>query len=179
MAGAGPRPWSAAWIDTVEQRIAWLREAVGRSDPALAGRLDLSADSFVPLWTWMRRHLTRRPPGSVVDLERMPLWYGDNWTPQWWDDESIRLLDGVVTYVGEAVRRAVPGATWRIYAAPPGEPVPDDFEGRPVVAVSATSEIYPWDYVNTMAGRVWSGTDSDEDLHRAFVRIAQAHGPVR
>ncbi|GGI08713.1 hypothetical protein [Egicoccus halophilus] len=110
----------ARFVAARPQALADLRDRLvtdGQDPDAL---LDGSVDSLVPLWAWGKRHLRRRDDG-LADTEAEP--FAGQSVPEWYRHDthrerllsldSVRLLDGVLTYVGEVVRRAVPGVAWR------------------------------------------------------------------
>jgi hypothetical protein len=61
-----------------------------------------------------------RDEDKVVDPTRVPMWYGRSPAPAAyaWSDETLDLVDAIVYYFGECLRRAVPGAQWEVGHAP-------------------------------------------------------------
>lgn len=96
-------------------RLDWLRQTAAGA----AGPLDYSRDSLIPLWEWARTRATMRPEPPADGTARVPLWYvvpreSHLPAPDWWTDDTLDLLDGLVHYLCECVRRAVPGAVWEL-----------------------------------------------------------------
>ncbi len=86
---------------------------------------------------------------------------------RWWDDESIWLADALVAYVAEALLRSAPGAQWGICQ--------DDETphlGQPVLQGVSRVDVHPWTHLADTVGRVWTGTDSDDDLVRLYSQYA-------
>jgi hypothetical protein len=101
-------------------RLRWLTDLAARTGGPAPQRLDFSRESLVPLWEWAMSQFRVRDEDKVVDPTRVPMWYGRPPAPAAyiWSDETLDLIDAVVYYFGECLRRAVPGAQWEVGHAP-------------------------------------------------------------
>lgn len=98
-----------------------LREALvadGQDPDAL---LDGSIESLVPLWRWILAHLTVfDAPGGATDPNSAPREQWPSWTRHEYEVmhalslESLFLIDGLVSYLGEVVQQHAPEARWEI-----------------------------------------------------------------
>lgn len=109
------------------QRLRERSAATGGPDD---DQLDFGRDSLVPLFEWAMEQFKLRPddePKEFVDKGEagrfyqplggeQPMWYGRTAlsSPDWWDDDTLALIDGLTYYFAEAVIRAVPGAHWEV-----------------------------------------------------------------
>lgn len=102
---------AAALEEFLEERPAALRHlelAVGD-----AVELDHSVESLGPLWVWVTERLRLGSSGQQPSWSRLGL--GDH---ERLDEVSLRLLDGLISYVIDIVSSAVPGATWEVATDP-------------------------------------------------------------
>jgi hypothetical protein len=102
------------------QALAGLRDRLAADGQDADAVLDGSVDSLVPLWTWVKAELRPRKDGvweweaETFEGQSAPQWYRhDTREERLLSLDSVHLLDGVMSYVGEVVGRAVPGASWR------------------------------------------------------------------
>ncbi|NJC67015.1 hypothetical protein HC028_21270 [Planosporangium flavigriseum] len=143
-----------------EPRLRWLADlAAGTGGPA-PEQLDFSRQSLVPLWEWAMKQFRLRDEDKVVDPTRVPMWYGRSPAPAayWWSDETLDLIDAVIYYFGECLRRAVPGARWEVGHAPYRNWVN---ENQPVLT-GFTSPFNPFLPIPNIVGRVYYLLRPDE-----------------
>lgn len=107
-----------------------LRERSAATGGPTHDQLDFGRDSLVPLFEWAMGQFNLRPedePKEFVDAGELgrfyrpkggqqPMWYGRTGltAPDWWDDDTLALIDALTYYFAEAVIRAVPGAHWEV-----------------------------------------------------------------
>jgi hypothetical protein len=113
----------AAFREYLDERgpaLERLREALAADGQDRGAMLDGTVESLVPLWRWILAHLTRADdPGATdttsVPREQWPSWarYGGE-TVGKLSLESLFLLDGVVSYLGDVVQQRAPEARWEI-----------------------------------------------------------------
>jgi hypothetical protein len=114
----------AAFKEYLEERgpaLERLRQALAADgqDPDLL--LDGSVESLVPLWGWILAHLTAfdAPPGAT-DPNSVPREVWPSWARHEYEVmhalslESLFLLDGLVSYLGDVVQQHAPEARWEI-----------------------------------------------------------------
>ena len=102
---------AAALDEFLEERPAALRHlelAVGD-----AVELDRSVESLGPLWVWVKERLRLGPSGAQPSWSRLGL--GEH---ERLDEGSLRLLDGLISYVIDIVTRTVPQARWEVATNP-------------------------------------------------------------
>lgn len=110
----------ARFVAERPQALAGLRDRLVADGQDADAWLDGSVDSLVPLWAWIKGELRGRDDdgwqSETEPFEGQP-------TPEWYRHatgqerllslDSVHLLDGVMSYVGEVVMVAVPGVAWR------------------------------------------------------------------
>jgi hypothetical protein len=75
--------------------------------------LDRSVESLGPLWVWTKERLRLGPSGQQPSWSRLGL--GEH---ERLDEGSLRLLDGLISYVIDIVTSAAPDATWEVATDP-------------------------------------------------------------
>lgn len=161
------------YLAGAEPRLQWLRERSARTGGPAPDQLDFSRDSLVPLWTWAIGQFRRRAESEPLDLidrgswgryyaprgANVPMWYGRQpiQAPHWWSDDTLDLLDALMYYVAEAVRRAVPGARWEIWRGDVKRAID---EGQPVLT-GFTTPFNPVPGMMNLSGRVNRLMDRD------------------
>ncbi|WLQ06117.1 hypothetical protein [Arthrobacter oryzae] len=113
----------AAFQEYLDERgpaLERLREALAADGQAPDVVLDGTVESLVPLWRWILAHLTvADAPGATdttsVPREQWPSWarYGGE-TVGKLSLESLVLLDGLVSYLGDVVQQRAPEARWAV-----------------------------------------------------------------
>ena len=107
---------------TEQHAAAALEEFLGERPAALrhlelavgdAVELDRSVESLGPLWVWVKDRLRLGPSGQQPSWSRLGL--GEH---ERLDEESLRLLDGLISYVIEILTSAVPEARWEVATDP-------------------------------------------------------------
>lgn len=100
------------------QRLRQALQADGQDPDAL---LDGSVESLVPLWRWILAHLTMfDAPGGATDPNSEPREVWPSWARHEYEVmhalslESLLLLDGLVSYLGDVVQQQAPEARWEI-----------------------------------------------------------------
>uniref|UniRef100_UPI000B41EB94 hypothetical protein n=1 Tax=Arthrobacter globiformis TaxID=1665 RepID=UPI000B41EB94 len=113
----------AAFQEYLEERVPALERlrgslaADGQDPDAL---LDGSVESLVPLWQWILAHLTRADDPAATDTTSVPREQWPSWARYGGETvgklslESLFLLDGLVSYLGDVVQQRAPGARWEI-----------------------------------------------------------------
>ncbi|APX03199.1 hypothetical protein [Arthrobacter sp. QXT-31] len=113
----------AAFHEYLEERVPALERlrgslaADGQDPDAL---LDGSVESLVPLWRWILAHLTRADDPAATDTTSVPREQWPSWARYGGETvgklslESLFLLDGLVSYLGDVVQQRAPGARWEI-----------------------------------------------------------------
>lgn len=108
------------YLDERGPALARLRETVvadGHDPDAL---LDGSIESLAPLWRWILAHLTRTGDPGATDTTSVPREQWPSWARYAYETvgelslESVFLLDGLVSYLGDVVQQRAPGARWEI-----------------------------------------------------------------
>lgn len=107
---------------TDQQAAAALEEFLGERPAALRHLeqavgdevdLDHSVESLGPLWVWVKQRLRLGPSGAQPSWSRLgPGEY------ERLDETSLRLLDGLISYVIDIVESAVPEAEWEVATDP-------------------------------------------------------------
>ncbi len=97
------------YVAASQPRLHWLRETAAASGGPSPERLDYTRDSLVPLWSWATSRFQLRPDGESVDPRIVPMWYGRGTlhSPSWCSDDTLDLVDGLIYYRAEALRRAI------------------------------------------------------------------------
>jgi hypothetical protein len=108
---------------TAQEAASALEEFLGERAAALrhfedevgdAVSLDRSVASLGPAWRWLKPRLRPGPPdGPQPTWSRLGL--GEH---EKLDAASLRLVDGLVSYVAEVVQAAAPAVTWRVGSDP-------------------------------------------------------------
>lgn len=82
--------------------------------------LDGSIESMIPLWRWILAHLTRAGDPGATDTTSVPREQWPSWARYSYETvgelslESLFLLDGLVSYLGDVVQQHAPEARWEI-----------------------------------------------------------------
>jgi hypothetical protein len=110
----------AAFVASRPQALAGLRDRLVADGQDADAVLDGSVDGLVPLWAWIKGELRHRDDDAgrsesePFEGQPAPAWYRhDCREERMLSLDSVHLLDGLVSYIGEVVMGAVPGATWR------------------------------------------------------------------
>ncbi|TDL32126.1 hypothetical protein [Arthrobacter nitrophenolicus] len=113
----------AAFREYLDERgpaLGRLREALAADGQAPDTLLAGSTESLVPLWRWILAHLTRADDPGATDTTSVlrgewPSWarYGGE-TVGKLSLESLFLLDGLVSYLGDVVQQHASEARWEI-----------------------------------------------------------------
>lgn len=113
----------AAFQEYLDERgptLQRLREALladGQDPDAL---LDGTVESLVPLWRWILSHLTGSDTPGATDTASVPREQWPSWARYSYETvgalslESLFLLDGLVSYLGDVVQQRAPEARWEI-----------------------------------------------------------------
>lgn len=108
---------AAALLEFLEERPRALRalEARLRSTGVDPGPLlDTTPGSLTPLWQWGREELTPREPDERPRTEAWPSWLRHTVaTEPLLSEHSIRLVDGMTSYLCRVVESGAPAAGWR------------------------------------------------------------------
>jgi hypothetical protein len=114
----------AAFQEYLDERgpaLERLREALAADGQNPDAFLDGTVGSLVPLWRWILANLTVfDAPGGATDPNSVPREQWPSWARHEYEVmhslslESLFLLDGVVSYLGDVVQQHAPEARWEI-----------------------------------------------------------------
>jgi hypothetical protein len=92
-----------------------LKRAMADDGAEVATVLDGTPESLTPLWRWAKSKLTRVPASErLEDPARMPTWLRyTTGRESTLTEDSLALVDGVLSYFCQVVERHVPQAEWR------------------------------------------------------------------
>lgn len=99
------------------ERLRAALVADGQDPDAL---LDGTVESLVPLWRWILAHLTGADDPGATAPGSVPRDVWPSWERNLYEEqktlslESLFLLDGLVSYLGDVVRQGAPEARWAI-----------------------------------------------------------------
>jgi hypothetical protein len=108
------------YLDERGPAVDRLREAVAGDGQDPNALLDGSVESLVPLWRWILAHLTCADDPGATDTTRVPREQWPSWARHGGETvgklslESLFLLDGLVSYLGDVVQQQAPEARWEI-----------------------------------------------------------------
>ncbi|WP_457974187.1 hypothetical protein [Arthrobacter sp. D1-17] len=109
------------YLDERGPALERLREALVADGQDPDAILDGSIESLVPLWRWILAHLTVfDAPGGATDPNSVPREQWPSWARHEYEVmhslslESLFLLDGLVSYLGDVVQQHAPEARWEI-----------------------------------------------------------------
>jgi hypothetical protein len=163
---------AAALEEFLAERPAALRHLEDEVGDTVA--LDGSVVSLGPLWRWLKPRLHPGPPhGSQPTWSR--LGPGEH---EKLDDVSLRLVDGLISYVVEVVRAAAPAVTWQIGTDPhPGFL----HRNHPMLTLGAWEQA-PASTVGNLARQVYGDWPPSDDRLASVVGfwvagLADASGP--
>jgi hypothetical protein len=113
-----------AFQEYLEERgpaLQRLREALAADGQNPDTLLDGTVESLVPLWRWILANLTVfDAPGGATDPNSVPREQWPSWARHEYEVmhslslESLFLLDGLVSYLGDVVQQHAPEARWEI-----------------------------------------------------------------
>lgn len=95
------------YMAALSDRVAYVSQICAKELGVSPARLDLSPDSLVLLWKWFRKRAKTQPGPTPANPKQKVL------TP-----ETELLLRDVGMYLGETMRRNLPGLYWTHYTAP-------------------------------------------------------------
>ena len=114
----------AAFREYLDERgpaLDRLREALAADGQDPDAVLDGTIESLVPLWRWILANLTVfGAPGGGTDPNSVPREQWPSWARHEYEVmhslslESLFLLDGLVSYLGDVVQQHAPEARWEI-----------------------------------------------------------------
>jgi hypothetical protein len=95
------------------ERLEW---AIVEDGVEVATVLDGTPESLTPLWRWTKSRLARVPAAERLDdPARMPTWLRyTTGRESTLTEDSLALVDGVLSYFCQVVERHVPQAEWRL-----------------------------------------------------------------
>ena len=108
------------YLDEREPALQRLREALAADGQDPDVLLDGSIESLVPLWRWILADLTRADDPGATDTSNVPREQRHSWARYGYETvwelslESLFLLDGLVSYLGDVVQQRAPEARWEI-----------------------------------------------------------------
>ncbi|WP_416954848.1 hypothetical protein ACNKF0_21795 [Nocardioides sp. T5] len=150
---------AAALEEFLEERPAALRHlelAVGD-----AVELDRSVESLGPLWVWMKERLRLGPSGQQPSWSRLGL--GEH---ERLDEGSLRLLDGLISYVIDIVTSAAPDATWEVATDPHPQFL---HQNQPMLRAGAWEQV-PATTIGNLGRQVFSEWPPADDRLESVIR---------
>lgn len=106
------------YMEKLPERVAYVSGVCARELGVSREKLDCSPESLILLWKWFRRRAKKCPGPTPANPRQKVL------TP-----ETELLLRDVGMYLGETLRKNVPGLTWTYYT----EPDNDFFANHPLL----------------------------------------------
>lgn len=106
------------FLDERPEAFDRLRAALTADGQDSKALLDGSVESLVPLWRWTLRHLTGRQAPGATDPASVPREEWPSWERYTREEElilsmeSVRLIDGLVSYLAQVVQHHAPAARW-------------------------------------------------------------------
>ena len=108
------------FLDERGPALSRLQERLAADGQDPAALLDGTPESLVPLWRWLLSRLTKRDAPGATDPASVPREAWPSWERHTTEEErtlsleSLRLLDGLVSYLASVVRGRAPLARWEI-----------------------------------------------------------------
>lgn len=106
------------YMEKLPERVAYVSGVCARELGISANKLDCSPESLILLWKWFRRRAKKQPGPTPANPKQKVLTH-----------ETELLLRDVGMYLGETLRKNVPGLTWTYYT----EPRNDFFSNHPLL----------------------------------------------
>lgn len=157
---------AAAYFDAftgkIPERVSYVARICAKELRVPKSRLDCSPDSLLPLWKWFRRRAkTESIPSAGTETSVRQL------TP-----ETEYLLRDIGMYLGETLRKNLPGIYWTYYT----EPCNDFFQNHPLLKgfVDRTTGkpcpvcFEPIHMARVQASKILTGKSGDEDLRNLY-----------
>ncbi|MBM7782564.1 hypothetical protein [Arthrobacter tumbae] len=114
---------AAAFQEFLDERgpaLVRLREMLAADGQNPDALLDGTVESLVPLWQWTLKHLTGPQAPSATDPASVPRDEWPSWERYTWEEElvlsmeSVRHIDGLVSYLAQVVQHHAPAARWAV-----------------------------------------------------------------
>lgn len=157
---------AAAYFDAftgkIPERVSYVSRICAKELRVPKSRLDCSPDSLLPLWKWFRRRAKTAPiPSAGAENGVRQL------TP-----ETEYILRDIGMYLGETLRKNLPGIYWTYYT----EPCNDFFQNHPLLKgfVDRTTGtpcpvcFEPIHMTRVQASKILTGKSGDEDLRNLY-----------
>lgn len=157
---------AAAYFETftekIPERVSYVARICAKELRVPKSRLDCSPDSLLPLWKWFRRRAKTAPiPSAGTETSVRQL------TP-----ETEYILRDIGMYLGETLRKNLPGIYWTYYT----EPCNDFFQNHPLLKgfVDRTTGtpcpvcFEPIHMARVQASKILTGKSGDEDLRKLY-----------
>ena len=167
-------------LSVLEERIDYLSSQVCNKLSIPRSRMDLSAESLIPLWEWFL---------SALEVEETPkealqeFWEKDK-HPEPFRTERLNkrrkqftletecILFDVGKYLGEVFTKTVPGISWTYYEKPKS----DFFVNMTVIQGFADFDFdppfrmyfEPVHMAHVQAANIWDNTQKKDDLYRLY-----------
>ena len=106
------------YLEKLPERVEYISRICARELHIRRERMDCSPESLILLWKWFRRRAKKQPGPTPQNPKQKVL------TP-----ETELLLQDVGMYLGETLRKNVPGIRWTFYT----EPKNDFFCNQPLL----------------------------------------------
>ncbi len=157
---------AAAYFDAftgkIPERVSYVSRICAKELRVPKSRLDCSPDSLLPLWKWFRRRAKTAPiPSAGAENGVRQL------TP-----ETEYILRDIGIYLGETLRKNLPGIYWTYYT----EPCNDFFQNHPLLKgfVDRTTGtpcpvcFEPIHKTRVQASNILTRKSGDEDLRNLY-----------
>lgn len=151
-----------AFTGIIPERVSYVARICAKELRVPKSRLDCSPDSLLPLWKWFRRRAKTAPiPSAGAENGVRQL------TP-----ETECILRDIGMYLGETLRKNLPGIYWTYYT----EPCNDFFQNHPLLKgfVDRTTGtpcpvcFEPIHMARVQASKILTGKSGDEDLRNLY-----------
>ncbi|GIM64751.1 hypothetical protein Pve01_84080 [Planomonospora venezuelensis] len=155
---------------TEQEAAAALEEFLGERPAAMrhlelavsdAVELDRSVESLGPLWVWMKERLRLGPSGQQPSWSRLGL--GEH---ERLDEGSLRLLDGLISYVIDIVTSGAPDATWEVATDPHPQFL---HQNQPMLRAGAWEQV-PATTIGNLGRQVFSEWPTADDRLESVIR---------
>ena len=107
------------YMEKLPERVGYVARICAKELRIPAEKMDCSPESLIPIWRWLRRRAKTEPSPCPGDPKRKVL-----------STETELILLDVGMYLGETLRRNVPGIRWSYYT----EPKKDFFCNHPLLS---------------------------------------------
>ena len=153
--------------EKLPERVSYVSGVCAKELRIPADQLDCSPESLLPLWKWFRRKAKTEPnPSENIKYNTRQLTL-----------ETEYILRDIGMYLGETLRKNLPGIYWTYYT----EPHNDFFQNHPLLKgfVDKTTGtpcpvcFEPIHMARVQASKILTGKSKDEDLRKLYTIWAE------